>query len=331
MRPRALLALLCLAAPVARAHAQEATEKLRVAVADLSGAALKLQATTLPAGQPQPPFGQQTGTQTTITVALPPPAEFARGLTEMLTSVLVQTGRVTVLERAAMPQLSAEQALAAGTTRETAVQQGRLLGAQALIVGDVTGFSYAKQSLGGKLENVVKGLTVAAERVSAEVIVDLRLIDATTGAILHSAKGSGKAAQSGVAADLVKDEKSWKTDAQLATPLGQASRSAIQKAVVALLAGMPQVRWSGRVADVRGGVVYVNAAAGDGMEPGLELDVYELQEPLLDPATGTSLGAPERLVGTIVIERVLEKFSTAKATKGSGVARGHVLRRREQR
>ena len=320
------LASACLCVCAAAAGAQSPAEKLRVAVVDLSGSALKMQATSVPAGQPQPPFGQQTGSQTTVTIAIPPPAEFARGLTEMLTSVLVKTGRVTVLERAAIQQVAAEQTLSANATKETAVQQGRLLGAQALIVGDITGFTYGKQSLGGKLENVVKGLTVAAERVTAEVIIDLRLVDAVTGEVIHSAKGSGKASQTGMAADLVKEEKSYKTDAQLTTPLGQASRAAIQKAVVSLITGMPAVRWSGRIADVRNGVVYVNAAASDRMKPGLELDVYEMQEALIDPATGKSLGAPERHVGTIVIDRVLEKFSTAKVVRGAEIAKGHVVR-----
>lgn len=54
--------------------------------------------------------------------------------------------------------------------------------------------------------------------------------------------------------------------------------------------------------------------------------VFELQPALVDPETGKSLGAPERQVGTIVIDAVLEKFSTAKITKGEGITRGLVLR-----
>jgi hypothetical protein len=167
---------------------------------------------------------------------------------------------------------------------------------------------------------------VAAERVSAEVIVDLRLIDPTSGQILFSSKGRGKASQTGVAADLAKGEKSYSADATMTTPLGQASRQAMQEAVVALLVGMPKVRWSARVVDVRDGVVYLGAAAADGMEPGLELEVYEMGQALVDPSTGESLGAPERMVGTIRIETVLERFSTAAVVRGEGLARGQVVR-----
>src|SRR5438093_3240581 len=70
------------------------TQKLRVAVMDLSGSALKMQSTTtiMPGGQPQPGYPQQGVTkQTTVSMEIPPPAEFARGLTEALTTVLVKT------------------------------------------------------------------------------------------------------------------------------------------------------------------------------------------------------------------------------------------------
>ena len=332
---RTVLVLLLVGAGAASAQTPP-TQRLRVAVMDLAGSALKMQSTTMGIpGQPMPmqpqyqqPYGQpQVGTQTTVTVAIPPPSEFARGLTEMLTSVLVRTNRFVVLERAAMQQIEQEQAIGqTKTTKETAAQQGAMLGAQVLITGDITGFTFNKSNLGGNATNIVKGLSVAAEKVSAEVIIDLRLIDATSGQVLYSTKGKGKASQAGIAADLIQGEKSYSADATMTTPLGQASRQALNDAVVALLVGMPKMRWSARVVDVRNGVVYLGAAANDGMQQGLELEVYEMGETLIDPATGQSLGAPERFIGTIVIETILERFSTAKVTSGEGLARGHVAR-----
>jgi curli biogenesis system outer membrane secretion channel CsgG len=334
-------AVLCLLLAATTAVAQSApTQKLRVAVMDMGGAALKMQTTTMGIpGQPMPvqqpyqqPYGQpQPGTQTTVSVAIPPPSEFARGLTEMLTSVLVRTNRFVVLERAAMQQIEQEQTIGqTKTTKETGAQQGGMLGAQALIIGDITGFTFNKSSIGGSATNLIPGLGVAAERVSAEVIIDLRLIDATSGQILFSTKGKGKASQTGLAADLVKGEKSYSADATMTTPLGQASRQALQEAVVGLLVGMPKMRWSARVVDVRDEVIYLGAAASDGMQPGLELEVYEMGEALIDPATGQSLGAPERFVGLVKVETVLERFSTAKVVNGAGLARGQVVRLKGQ-
>jgi curli biogenesis system outer membrane secretion channel CsgG len=312
---------------------QPASQTLRVAVMELSGSALKMQQATTGFGGGIPGMpGMPGGVQTTSSVAIPAPAEFARGLTEMLGTVLVNTGRFSVLERAAMLQMDLEQALAASgkTTKETGARPGAMLGAQALITGDITGFSYAKSSISGSMANIIKGLTASTERVTAQVIIDLRLIDPSTSELLYSAKGNGKASQTGVAASLTRDDKSLGGGGSAVTPLGLASRQAIENAVKGLIAGMPKVAWNGRVIDVRDGVVYVNATAADGMRPGLELLVFEMQPPLIDPATGKSLGAPERQVGTIVIDAVLEKFSTAKITRGDGIGRGLVLRFKAQ-
>ncbi len=117
MKPLALAAAIAVvgrAALVAQAPAvptSPPTQRLRVAVADLSGSALKMQTSTVPIAAPGAPAAAPpgSGTQQNVTVSLPAPAEFARGLTEMLTSVLVKTGRFTVLERAAMQQIDAEQ------------------------------------------------------------------------------------------------------------------------------------------------------------------------------------------------------------------------------
>lgn len=315
------------AAAVAAQAPAESVHKVRIAVMDLSGSALKMQSTTtgIPGGQPY----DQPGTQTTVSVAVPPPAEFARGLTEMLTTVLVGTNRFAVLERSAMSQIDQEQALGqTRTTKETAVQLGAMLGAQALITGDITAFTYNKSSIGGSVTNLVRGLSAAAERVTAEVTIDLRVIDATSGQILASAKGQGKASQTGIAADLLRGDKSYGSEASLSTPLGRASRQALSEGVGALLAQLPAIRWSARVVDVRNGVIYLGAAGSDGLRPGLELEVYEVGEPLIDPGTGQSLGAPERFLGVVKIEAVLERFSTAAVVSGDGIARGHVVRLR---
>ena len=347
-RIQLLAAALPLGVAVA-AHAQAQvlgtpTQRLRVAVMDLSGSALKMQSTTtmqpgmMPGGAPPggypPPGGggmypgQPAVRQTTVTIAIPPPAEFARGLTEALTTVLVRTGRFVVLERAAMQAVQAEQQIGASgaVTKETAAQTGALLGAQVLITGDITGFTYERSGVGGALTNIVKGLSVATERVTAEVIIDLRLIDASTGEVLMSHKGVGKASQTGIAADLIKDEKNYSGNVTLTTPLGQASRQALQNAVAGVLLGMPNVRWGGRIVDVREGVIYLNAGQNQGVRVGMQLEVFEVQPALVDPETGKNLGAPDKLIGSLTVTQVLEKFSTAKMVSGEGFARGNIVR-----
>ena len=326
----ALLAASCLgmAAGAQPARAQSVgvapeAGKLRLAVMDLNGSALRIQQT-----QGQMPQGG--GGQTTQTVSLPPPPEFARTLTEMLTTTLNTTGRFVVLERQQLQAVVAEQDLnAAGrVNKETGAAQGHIIGAQAMITGDITGYSYTQQALGGSSLNVIKGLKVGASRVSAVVVIDLRMVDAATGEVLTSAKGSGKASSSGVATDITKDDQQISATGAWSTPLGQASRAAITQAVEHLVAGMPEPRWSAKIVDVRDGVVYLNAGTGGGVSPGQVLQVYEVQPALIDPDTGKNLGAPDKLLGEIRIETVQTGFSTASIVTGSGFARNNVVRQK---
>jgi curli biogenesis system outer membrane secretion channel CsgG len=286
---------------------------------DLTGTALKMQTT-------------QTAQTTSTTISIPPPAEFARSLTEALTTSLVATAQFIVLERLALTQVQQEQDLGASgrVNKETAADAGKLMGAQVLITGDITSFAYGRSSMGGKLTNVFKGLTAGVERVSASVSIDLRLIDAVTGEVIASIKGDGDAAQQGVTADLIRDEKKYDGSMSLSTPLGKASREAIQKAIAGILANIPKMKWSARVIDFRDGVVYVNAGTGYGMKPGIALEIFDPQPALIDPQTGRNLGSPDRLIGEVVIERVDTEYSTAKVVSGAQFKRNQVVRLKGQ-
>ncbi|MCA1732811.1 MAG: CsgG/HfaB family protein, partial [Acidobacteria bacterium] len=108
--------------------------KRRVAVMDMA-----VTATTLSTQSPGS-YSQTTSMQ------IPPPADFALGLTEMLTTELMRTGRFIVLERQGIADITAEQDLGAGerANAETAVTAGGIVGAQALIRCAVTEYSYAQ-------------------------------------------------------------------------------------------------------------------------------------------------------------------------------------------
>jgi curli biogenesis system outer membrane secretion channel CsgG len=294
--------------------------KLRLAVMDLSGSAMRMQT----AQAPMP----QGGGQMTQTVAIPPPPEFARSLTEMLTTTLINTQRFVVLERHQLQAVLGEQDFSASgrVNPETAAAQGRVIGAQAMITGDITGYAYSQQAIGGNTLNLIRGLNTNAARVTAQVVIDLRMIDAATGEVLGSASGTGKASATGVAADLTVGDRRLGTGGAWTTPLGNASRQAIDRAVEALLAAMPRVPWSAKIADVRGDAVIINAGSDDGMRPGMILEVYQVDPAVVDPDTGRNLGAPELLLGSIRIESVQPRFATTSVLTGTGFTRGNVVR-----
>jgi len=286
--------------------------KMRLAVMDLNSTALKT-----PAG----------GAPASSTVAIPPPSDFAHGMTEMLTTALVKTDRFVVLERADMPKVIGEQDFGASgrVNAETAPKEGKIIGAQAIITGDITEFSYNQSSEGGNLQ-MLHGFGAKKDKVTALVAVDIRVIDAATGEVLASERAEGKAQMSNVSASVTSGGSSFSAAAAENTPLGQATRQALQGAVAAIVAGMQKARWSARVIDLRNGMLYVNAGSEMGMQPGMELAVFRPQEALVDPDTGKSIGTPDVKIGTVVVDSVQEKYCVAKILFGTDMKRGDVVR-----
>jgi hypothetical protein len=231
-----------------------------------------------------------------------------------------------------LAQVQQEQDLGTSgrVNKETAAEVGKLMGAQILITGDITSFNFKRSAIGGKLTNVLKGVDAGVERVTASVSIDLRIIDAVTGEIIASTKGDGDASQQGITAELTRDEKKYDGSAQLTTPLGKASRQAIQSSVAGILANIPKMKWSARVIDFRAGVVYVNAGSGYGMQPGMALEIFDPQPPLIDPETGRNLGAPDKPIGEVVIEQVEAQYSTARVVSGAEFKRNQVVRLKGQ-
>lgn len=316
--PGLLLALAAASPVAAQGPAGMPEPKTRIAVLDLSGKALE--STT-----------SYTPSSSTTTVELPPPDGFARGLTEMLTTALADRETFVVLERQEIGEVLDEQDFGESgrVNPETAPEIGSVIGAQTLITGTITEFNYEKSSVGGDV-SVLGGLEAGVDRVTAMVALDLRVIDAVTGEVITSVREEGTASATGANVEVSVDENRFGTGGSVSTPLGQASREVVEKVVEDLERELGDRPWRGRIVDVRDGVVYLNAGAADGIEPGMTFDVYAEAEPLVDPDTGRVLGTPEEHVGTLEVTAVEEKYSTARQTGGGEITRDHVVKFRSQ-
>lgn len=288
--------------------------KMRVAVMDLSGKALQFSTSYTP-------------TSSETSVELPPPDGFARGLTEMLTTALSQEGDFVVLERSEIQDVLDEQDFgdSGRVNRETAPALGKVIGAQALITGDITEFTYQKSSVGGNM-SVLGGVNAGVDRLTAMVALDVRVVDAVTGEVLFSTRQEGHASATGANLDVDVKNQQVGTGFTRATPLGKASREAIGKIVDAVAARLASAPWEGRIVDVRGGTIYLNAGAKAGIRQGMVFDVYAESEPLVDPETGQTLGTPEKHVGTIRVDAVQDKYATAHALGGGAMSRDMVVK-----
>jgi curli biogenesis system outer membrane secretion channel CsgG len=280
--------------------------------------------------QPQMPSQPQMA-QAMPPGSIPPPPSLALGLTEMLTTALTQQTQFVVLERSKVDQVLNEQNFGASGRVDpaSAAQAGKVLGAQVLIFGDITEYSEHESSVGGGL-NVLKSVTgqvgASVSRVTAQVALDLRLVDANTGQVVSSVRGEGEASATGVAANFETMDQNVGAGGSAQTPLGQASRSAIANAVAGIVEGMQKIPWSGRVVDVRGTQVYINAGATQGIAAGMTFDVYSQGEALVDPETHLSLGAPDTRVGGVTIINVAPQYAVGQITDGTGMKRNDVVR-----
>lgn len=252
--------------------------------------------------------------------------KIGEGLTEMLTSELFKTGRFIMVERAALADIVKEQELGqTGLVRGgTAAKVGELLGAQLLVAGAVTEFE--SQSSGGGGGVGYRGFNLALQMSNAHVGIDIRLVDSSTGQILKSHNASGIAKTTSMGFGATVEGVQFGSDAFQKTPLGEATRDAIFKAVLFIISEMETMPWTGRVVQVKGQDVYLNAGSNVNLKPGLVLAAYAKGEDLIDPATGLSLGSQDTRIGTIVLRNIQERFSIGGFSGQGVLKRGDLVR-----
>ncbi|HAD82217.1 TPA: hypothetical protein DCG35_07070 [Candidatus Edwardsbacteria bacterium] len=137
-----------------------------------------------------PPY---SGKKTTVAVIdLRNQSEFddpriGRGVSNMLITALVNSGRFIVVERndQALEKIFAEQKLGqtGAVTSQTAAQVGKMLGARTVVVGEVSEFGIRKTSafvgVGG------------TKTITTRVVIDARLVDTETAGIISGETGIG--------------------------------------------------------------------------------------------------------------------------------------------
>src|ERR1035438_2926517 len=129
------------------------------------------------------------------------PANFSRstigdGLTDMLTTELENTGKFNVLERAQIDELTKEIDFGSSGygNQKTFAPKGNLLGAQYLLMGKVTNFSYTETGQQRYKVNLVGPNTYVIDYTKqADVRVDFRLVDVSTAETVISQQGIGHA------------------------------------------------------------------------------------------------------------------------------------------
>lgn len=254
----------------------------------------------------------------------------ADGMTALLIDALSRDPRFVVVERPGLGLVQAEQQLD-GVQPGTGAAGGGLIGASVIVRATVTKYEPAASgggvSIGGPMSSLLAG-RAAAKTQRSLMEITLRLIDTTTGQVVSTYRAQGFASASSAEAGVVNPFSGATAGANVfrATPIGQAGQDAIDKALVQIAAGMNAVPWSAQVVQVTGERVYVNAGADRNMQPGAVLNVYRRGQVLTDPSTGVVLDVEMERVGTVRIDSVRDRLSTAVVVSGESPARGDLLK-----
>jgi curli biogenesis system outer membrane secretion channel CsgG len=248
----------------------------------------------------------------------------AQGVSDLLTNKLVQNGAYTVIERSRIAEVLAEQNLAQAGRIDpaTAAQIGRILGADAVVMGSITRFNLDEGGSGGS----ILGIGGNSRRRGAEVQLTARLVNTTTAEILAAVEGSGAARQGsggfsvGGLINFGSDRNN--TDALLSKAADDAvnqlatSIAAEAPRLAALPASLPTV--AALVADIAGNQVIINKGSQDGFRVGMTVSIERVVREVKDPATGEVLRTVTTPIGRIELTEVDGRSSMGRVVNGTG-------------
>lgn len=211
---------------------------------------------------------------------------------DILSGLLVSTGRFLVFERPDLTKIEREQAR---------FGNGDLVGVDVLIFGSITGFGRATTGRVGFLSSTKKQLARAS--------VDIRLVEVRTGRVFFSTTGSGEATmESGEVAGF------GSRAAYDATLNDKALAAAIGETVNQLVTTLEARPWRTDILKVEGGNVFISGGLQQGLKVGDELILMREGERIRSAQSGMEITLPGQEIGRI---RITALFGDNEANEGS--------------
>ncbi len=239
----------------------------------------------------------------------------------ILTDLLNQTGKFIVLgEKDMRQEAMAEQDFAASGRAAGGAKApvtGQMTPAQLLVKGAIT---HVQDSTAGGHGGVnIGGLRLGGAGGKGEVNATIYVVDSTTGQVLASKSVTGVSTRKGLdvgysGAGFGADAGGYQKD-----NVGKAVTAACKDAVDFLVAQLPKIPWTGTVAQVAGGKVYVNRGSREGVSSGQQFVVGEANI-VRDPDTGEVLDQSVKEVARLQVSQVKEKLSICTVTSGNAAA-----------
>jgi hypothetical protein len=164
-------------------------------------------------------------------------------MADQLITVLSETGKYDVMEREHLRKMYDQEHELINADKETELTKNKFKTAQYSIAGAVTAFEYCEKGGGGGL-NVGKLVGIGSMRVGgkyaqAKVVMDLRVINTTTGQVMKSVRAEGDVSRAKLGVDGFVKGVDFDSEGFSSTPLGEATREALEDAVIKLAKVIP--------------------------------------------------------------------------------------------
>ncbi|MEO5959156.1 MAG: CsgG/HfaB family protein [Opitutaceae bacterium] len=232
------------------------------------------------------------------------------GLAAMLVSALAESERFILVERTALEQVVAEKGLAKAQAEAagTAAPAGTVTAAQFLLLGAITEFGGSEKGSGfsigiGNLPGGMQG-GLGPQFTKGRVVMAVRVVDTATGQIKRNLAVAEKVTATTVDVNVSKEGFSLGSNSFNKTPLGEACRRALTKIVTALAEDAAREPWVGRIVELEGEKLFINAGASSGLKTGDTFRVFRIAKVFTDPATNAVIGRREQPLGQIRIANV---------------------------
>ena len=226
---------------------------------------------------------------------------------DILGTILHKTDRFIVVPQQDMKSIMNQQAMGASgaINPATAAKMGQILGLNAIVTGAISAYSEAIEGA----DYLIYKKKVQVARVT----VDYRIVDTTTGMQILADSGQGEYRKQTGGLLGLGSKSTYDADLR-----DGALRDALTKAMVNMLQQLETREWTGRIAAIKGQMVYINAGQKTGLNVGASLVVQDLGEKIFDPQTKVLIGrAPGKIKGEIMVTGFFGKDGSV-ATKRSG-------------
>jgi curli biogenesis system outer membrane secretion channel CsgG len=222
-------------------------------------------------------------------------------VTDLLSKALTESGAYLVFERPDISRLEEESSLSGNRLD--------IIGVDALIIGSLTEFG--RKTVGET------GFLSSSKRQVAFAKVDLRVVDTTTAQVLFATSGAGEASTETASVAGFGSQAAYD-----GTLNDAAIRQAVSEAVNRLSFQMSARPWQTFILRQDGGRVFISGGQRQGINPGMEFEVYTKGEVIKSPQTGANITLPGVQVAAIQVDAnfgdsELNEGSVASVTSGS--------------